>query len=415
MNKFVRVAGLSALLALNMATIAFAKEERTKIPQVELTIDYGINADGELEVDVINLGKGYSVDYYYINNEPDDTGWQKYIAPELMIELYADEDYYFKKGSASYFDLDGDESKLVSYNRHDDKDYLEVMLLLKPVKGEISNPLNLIWDESGKASWTQGFNNKDYEVTLHLNNSQKAKYETSNEYYNFVEDIVKFGKGNYKFKVQGIKKVKSKTYKSDRVESYEFEVRDNELEVLKKYLNLQNTHITNGGPGNKPGETDLKPINPSGEKPTDNQLNNFFLDGPNHSGLVKGWIRDENGWWYRNNDLTWTKNNWQKIDEKWYFFDEKGYMKTGWVYVGNKWYFLDSVHGDMKTGWVHVGGKWYYMDNEKGYMKTGYITVNGQQYYLSADVNDTTHIYGAMYENEKAPNGKMAGADGSLH
>ena len=124
MNKFVRVAGISALLALNMLTLAYAKEERTKIPQVELTINYDINEDGELEVDVTNLGKGYDVDYFYINNEPDDEGWKKYVAPELMIELYADDEYYFKKGSSSYFDLDGDKAKLVSYNIHDDKYYL---------------------------------------------------------------------------------------------------------------------------------------------------------------------------------------------------------------------------------------------------------------------------------------------------
>ena len=403
------------MMALSIVSMAYAKEERTEINQVELTIEYDINSDDEIEVDVINLGEGYDVEDFYINNEPDDGEWSKYESPELIIELYADDDFYFKKGSSSYFDFDGDSARLVSYNRHKDKDYMEVMVLLKPINGTISNPTNLTWSENGKASWDEGYGNVSYTVSLHLNNSQKKSYKTNNEYYDFKEDIVNYGVGNYTFKVVAGTKSNGGGTKSEKVTSYDFVVGDEELTLLKRYIEIGKVNSSLDGPGHKAGETDLSPINPSGEKPTENQLNNVILDGPNHSGLAKGWIRDEVGWWYRNNDLTWTKNDWQLINDKWYFFDDRGYMKTGWIYAGNQWYFLDSVNGDMKTGWILVDNDWYYMDPTNGHMRTGYVYVNGKQYYLGADSSDTSHIFGAMYKNEITPNGKIANEDGSLH
>lgn len=95
------------------------------------------------------------------------------------------------------------------------------------------------------------------------------------------------------------------------------------------------------------------------------------------------WIQASDGrWWYRHDDGTYTKNNWEYIGGKWYYFDADGWMKTGWILVGGKWYWL-SPSGDMVTGWKSIDGTWYYF-NSSGAMQTGWQKVDGIWYYFNA-------------------------------
>ena len=62
-------------------------------------------------------------------------------------------------------------------------------------------------------------------------------------------------------------------------------------------------------------------------------------------GKSKG---NENKWWYRHSDGSYTINNWELIDGKYYFFDEEGWMKTGWIEspYSHKWFYCYS-NGEM--------------------------------------------------------------------
>ncbi|EHI55782.1 hypothetical protein HMPREF9333_01129 [Johnsonella ignava ATCC 51276] len=42
--------------------------------------------------------------------------------------------------------------------------------------------------------------------------------------------------------------------------------------------------------------------------------------------LPNGWKRDDRGWWFVNNDGSYTKNGWQWIGKRCYYFDDAGYM-----------------------------------------------------------------------------------------
>lgn len=94
------------------------------------------------------------------------------------------------------------------------------------------------------------------------------------------------------------------------------------------------------------------------------------------------WIQDSNGWWYKHNDGTYTKNNWEYINGYWYFFDTRGYMMTGWVQTASGWYYLQS-DGHMVTGWNKINNKWYYM-NDKGVMLTGIVNISGIYYNINS-------------------------------
>ena len=42
--------------------------------------------------------------------------------------------------------------------------------------------------------------------------------------------------------------------------------------------------------------------------------------------LAGSWQSDANGWWWKNDDGTYPKNEWKQIDNKWYCFNPDGYM-----------------------------------------------------------------------------------------
>ena len=94
------------------------------------------------------------------------------------------------------------------------------------------------------------------------------------------------------------------------------------------------------------------------------------------------WIKSGDRWWYRHADGSYTKNGWEKINNKWYHFDSAGWMQTGWLKVSGKWYYLNAS-GDMATGWKKVSNTWYYL-NSSGAMLTGWQYINGAWYYMNS-------------------------------
>lgn len=88
----------------------------------------------------------------------------------------------------------------------------------------------------------------------------------------------------------------------------------------------------------------------------------------------QGWYNDSNGWWYRNEDGTYPKNQWKELYEyeglkedpgnkRWYHFDVKGYMDTNkWIgeyYVGGSGAMLTNqlVIKDKNICYVGDDGK----------------------------------------------------------
>ena len=113
----------------------------------------------------------------------------------------------------------------------------------------------------------------------------------------------------------------------------------------------------------------------------------------NSSSIPQGsisWQRDNKGWWIKNSDGSYLRNEWKLVNNSWYFFDSQGYMFTGWLNISGSWYYLNtdegSNNGKMVTGWRAVSGKWYYLstatDGSGGKMLLN-TTIDG--YRLGAD------------------------------
>lgn len=109
-----------------------------------------------------------------------------------------------------------------------------------------------------------------------------------------------------------------------------------------------------------------------------------------NTSLTGSWVQDSKGWWYKNTDNSYPKNEWKEIDSKWYVFNAEGYMITGWYYSNSNWYFLDQS-GKLLTGWIET---------------------NGNRYYLEPAGKDTKPK-GAMYVDEMTADGYKLGTDGA--
>lgn len=128
---------------------------------------------------------------------------------------------------------------------------------------------------------------------------------------------------------------------------------------------------------------------------------------PTRYKFTAKFIKDGNGYKYRNTNGTYTVNKFQKIGGYTYYFDTKGYRVTGfktinkktyyfdsngrmllrWKRVNGKKYLFDPVDGHMHTGWewVEENNAWYYLSPSKGYLLEGWQTIGGKKYYLTKD------------------------------
>ena len=159
------------------------------------------------------------------------------------------------------------------------------------------------------------------------------------------------------------------------------------------------------------------------------------------------WNMDNNGWWYQEDDGSYSTNTWKSINGKWYYFNENGYILTGWQEISGEWYYFNSegamvsntwvgnyyltasgtmatntwigdyyvgADGQWKTAqwnednngwwychadgsyitnsWEFINGDWYYF-NANGYMLTGWQEISGQWYYLNADGTMATNVW----------------------
>ena len=106
-----------------------------------------------------------------------------------------------------------------------------------------------------------------------------------------------------------------------------------------------------------------------------------------------GWILDNNRWWYRHSDGSYTSNGWEKIDGRWYAFDKDGWMRTDWYHpTRGEWYWLGQ-DGAARFGWEKIGDDWYYFAPKAGagykqcqmYADAWVGDGKGKEYYLAGD------------------------------
>ena len=90
------------------------------------------------------------------------------------------------------------------------------------------------------------------------------------------------------------------------------------------------------------------------------------------------WINNDGKWWYRHQDGTYTKNDFEVIDNQTYYFDSDGYRVTGWRQIKSDWYYFNASGIMAKDQWINT---YYYVDENGKMVKNKWIGT----YYVDAN------------------------------
>ena len=123
-----------------------------------------------------------------------------------------------------------------------------------------------------------------------------------------------------------------------------------------------------------------------------------------------GWKKEDDGWYYYNNDGN-LKTGWLQLGETYYyldgndpehpgrmacdekktingynyFFNTSGVMQTGWVRRPEGWYYA-YPGGNQQFGWLQIGNNYYYLDKNDEYsgrmVADEKKTINGYNYFF---------------------------------
>ena len=158
----------AGMLAMLMAGNAMAaKEERTKISQVSLTVKSSIEAGNDnSDVTVEAGGSGYIVDDVSVVN--DEGEWTSGDVPRVEITLEADDDHYFDTMSKSKVKLRGDDATYVTSHRQNDKSTMVITVKLDALEGSLEiDSVEWEGEESPVARWESTDGAKSYQVRLY--------------------------------------------------------------------------------------------------------------------------------------------------------------------------------------------------------------------------------------------------------
>ena len=147
------------------------------------------------------------------------------------------------------------------------------------------------------------------------------------------------------------------------------------------YFNSSGVMAANQWIGNYYLETD-------GVMATNKWIGNCYV-GSNGLWTPARWILQNGKYWYRHQDGSYTKNNFEKINGKWYLFDLNGYMLTGWQNFDNERYYFDGSGAMSSNVWI---GNYYLGSNGK-MVKNKWVG----NYYLGSDGKMATNRWVGKY------------------
>lgn len=306
---------LSAVLSACMITTLFAgtamaANDREKILNIGLAFDTTIEAgQGGGTVTATPLAGGYSVTSATLINAPET--WTLDSVPQAEIVVTADSAHYFPLANRSIFDLKNG-TRFNSAVLNEDKSAVTLKVTLAPVgDGRDLSVASANWSADGSfvANWAAAGDAEKYQVRLfrgsitidQVGSVVNVEGATTYDFSTMIKE-----KGDYHFEVRAV------NHHGTKGEWTSSEM----LYVTKEFEEAQKA-ASESTPEKK-------------------------LQGPGVDGMSK-WIQDDNGWWFRNRDGSYTTNNWQQIGDKWYFFDGSGYMKTGWIDWNGRWFYCDGT------------------------------------------------------------------------
>ena len=142
-----------------------------------------------------------------------------------------------------------------------------------------------------------------------------------------------------------------------------------------------------------------------GTMATSKWIGNYYVDA-NGRYTPEQWVLTNGKYWYRHQDGSYTKNDFEVIGGQTYYFDSNGYMVNGWKQVGNDWYYFNKAGHMVKNQWIGnyyfeadgkmATSKWignYYVDSNGLYTPDQWVLTNGKYWYRHQDGSYTKNDF----------------------
>ena len=125
-------------------------------------------------------------------------------------------------------------------------------------------------------------------------------------------------------------------------------------------------------------------------------IGNYYVDS-NGLWTPDQWIISNGKYWYRHQDGSYTKSDFEVINGQTYYFDANGYMVTGWQKINDKDYYFNESGAMVTDAWIGN----YYVDSNGLWTPDQWIVSNGKYWYRHQDgsytINDFEVINGQTY------------------
>lgn len=310
--------------ALAVPWNAYAKE---KINSVNIRIEAEDFDDrGRPQLTASSNSRHYSVENienaydYYGAGDPGDSGTTyKEDTDVYVIELYAEDGYYFNITKSDKIHINGLGADFIKATRKNNGSDLIITVRLKNLEQFVGEIEDAKWDRDGFASWTEARGAQSYILIFSDEKGRNKRVETCGTTYDFRPFMQK--SGSYSYRVRPL----SATRKTGEwVTGGIITINDVSAENNRQMFQVEK-------------EVSYK----DGIKTPENQIVVY---------KNVGWQENDEGRrWYRNQDASYLQNVWMQEGDAWYYFGGDGYciMDDYLTYGGDDYYF--SPDGTLVT------------------------------------------------------------------
>lgn len=307
---------LTVVLMLSVPLAALAQE---KINSVSIRIESDdFDEWGRPELTATSKSGHYSVGniesaYDHFNSDDSNTLYEE-DTDVYVIELYAEDGYYFNITKSDKIHINGLGADFIKASRQNNGSDLTITVRLKNLERFVGEVEDAKWEQGGFASWTEAYGAQTYMLDFSDEKGRSKRVETCGTTYDFRPFMQKAG--DYNFRVRPL---------SSTRESGDW-VSAGSITVSK---------------------TDAKNNAQMFRVEKDVSYKDDVKAPANEIVVYKniGWQEESDGRrWYRNQDASYPQNAWMQENGIWYYFGSDGYCITNEyiTYGGNDYYFRED-------------------------------------------------------------------------
>lgn len=291
---------LIAVLIFSLPLITLAQE---KINSVNIRIESDdFDEWGRPGLTATSKSGHYSVGsiesaYEHFNSSDSDNAYEE-DTDVYVIELYAEDGYYFNITKSDKIHIDGLGAEFIKASRQNNGSDLTITMRLKNLDRLVGEVENAKWEQSGFATWAEAYGAQSYILEFSDEKGRSKRVETCGTTYDFRPFMQKAGEYNLRVRPLSSTRESGGWVSAGSITVNESDAKNNlQMFLVEKDVSYKD---------------DIKA--PANEIVVYKNI---------------GWQEESDGRrWYRNQDASYPQNAWMKNDEVWYYFGSDGYCLT---------------------------------------------------------------------------------------